>query len=61
MVYMGAIDVKAKEYMSDRARFADAFNFFIHGGKYEIKPDNLSPVDTSSAIALLHNENAKMA
>ncbi|MBQ1335726.1 MAG: hypothetical protein IIY37_02200 [Selenomonadaceae bacterium] len=57
---MGAIDTEAKAYMSDRNRFADAFNFSIYDGEYVIAPDSLSPMDTT-AIALPYGLNAKTA
>lgn len=57
---VSAIDTEAKAYMSDRNRFADAFNFSIYGGDYVIKPDTLSPMDTT-AIALPYGVNAKSA
>ena len=54
---MGEIDTMAKAYLSDKMRFADAFNFSIYGGDYVIKPDTLSPMDTT-AIALPYGTNA---
>lgn len=60
MVCMGAIDIEAKAYMSDKTRFADAFNFSIYDGDYVIKPDDLNPMDTT-AITLPYGVNAKAA
>ena len=57
---MGAIDIEAKAYMSDKTRFADAFNFSIYDGDYVIKPDDLNPMDTT-AITLPYGVNAKAA
>ena len=57
---MGAIDTEAKAYMSDKTRFADAFNFAIYNGDYVIQPDNLNPMDTV-AITLPYGVNAKAA
>lgn len=60
MVRMGAIDTEAKAYMSDKTRFADAFNFSIYNGDYVIQPDNLNPMDTA-AITLPYGVKAKVA
>ena len=57
---MGAIDIEAKAYMSDKTRFADAFNFSIYDGDYVIQPDDLSPMDTT-AITLPYGVSAKAA
>ena len=35
---MGNIDAESKKYMSDSARFADAFNYFIYDGKHVVDP-----------------------
>ena len=60
MVCMGAIDIEVKAYMSDKTRFADAFNFSIYNGDYVIQPDNLNSMDTT-AITLPYGEKAKAA
>ena len=57
---MGAIDTEARAYMSDKTRFADAFNFSIYNGDYVIQPDNLNPMDTA-AITLPYGVKAKVA
>ena len=57
---MGATDTEAKAYMSDKTRFADAFNFAIYNGDYVIQPDNLNPMDTV-AITLPYDVKAKAA
>ena len=44
-------DTVTKEYMQDSATFADAFNFFLYGGRQVIRPEQLRPLDTT-AIAL---------
>lgn len=35
---MSAVDVQTNSYMSDNAHFADAFNYFIYGGRQVIRP-----------------------
>ena len=57
---MGKTDSLTKEYMRDAEVFADAFNYFIYGGKEVIKPDQLRELDTSEAAALF-GENSKSA
>ena len=44
-------DAVTKEYMSDPAIFADAFNFYLYGGRTVIVPEMLHEKDTSE-IAL---------
>lgn len=44
---MGKADSLTKKYMANNAVFADAFNFYIYGGKQVIKPENLKPLDTA--------------
>ncbi|MBQ9365554.1 MAG: hypothetical protein IJT82_07245 [Schwartzia sp.] len=48
---MGAIDTEAKAYLSSPERVADAFNYLMYGGRDIIKPEELSPMDTT-AVAL---------
>ena len=55
---MGRIDARTKEYMSDKAHFADVFNFFLYGGRDVIKPDRLREMD-STALALPFGKDAK--
>ena len=38
---MGAIDTEAKAYLSDKKRFADAFNFSVYDGDEVIRADDL--------------------
>ena len=47
---MGKIDTQAKQYMGDNARFADAFNYFIYGGKQVIDPAALTELDTTEIV-----------
>lgn len=44
---MGKIDTETKAFMSDPARFADAFNYLIYDGQPVIKPEELKPLDTT--------------
>lgn len=45
-------DTIAKKYMSDNERFADAFNYYLHGGKQVIVPKNLRELDVNE----IHSE-----
>jgi len=47
---MGAIDTEAKAYFSSPDKVADAFNYFMYGGKNIIKPNELNPMDTTSVV-----------
>ena len=44
---MSNVDALSKRYMSHNEIFADAFNFLIYGGEQVIKPEQLSPLDTT--------------
>ncbi len=55
---MGKKDTVTKDYMSDNATFADAFNFLIYGGRQVIKPEQLKELDTT-AIALPYGEGER--
>ena len=57
---MGAIDTETKAYLSDRKRFADAFNFSVYDGDEVIRAENLKELDTA-AIALPYGVDAKVA
>ena len=35
---MGKIDQLTNEYMSDKARFADVFNYFVYDGRQVLIP-----------------------
>ena len=52
---MGTIDIKAKEYFSDAARFADAFNFLIYSGEPVIQPDMLDELDATEIVNVYGN------
>jgi hypothetical protein len=51
-------DTATKKYMQDKETFADAFNFFLYGGRQVIDPGKLEPLDTAS-IALPYGDNGK--
>lgn len=55
---MGQADTITRRYMSDNAVFADAFNFFVYGGKSIIQPDQLHPLD-AIAVETMFNGNEK--
>jgi len=44
---VGKADIITKKYMADNNVFADAFNYLIYGGRQVIKPENLTPLDTT--------------
>ncbi len=44
---MGKIDTITKDYMKNNSVFADAFNYFIYGGRQVIRPENLQELDTT--------------
>ena len=44
---MGVIDTEGKKYLSDNEIFADAFNYFVYGGKQVIKAGELREIDTT--------------
>ena len=46
---MGKVDVMAREYLSDRHRFADAFNYLLYGGRRIIDAERLQPFDTAES------------
>lgn len=43
---MGAKDTATIKYMRQNEIFADAFNYFVYGGKQVISPDSLEELDT---------------
>ena len=58
MIPLADKDTVTKEYMQDKATFADAFNFYLYGGEQVIKPEQLKPLDTA-AIALPYGKDEK--
>ena len=51
-------DAISKEFMQNPVIFADLFNFKIYGGRQVIKPENLTPLDTT-AIAIPYGSDGK--
>ena len=51
-------DSVTKEYMKQNTIFADAFNFFLYGGKQVIDPVRLRPQD-STEIGIIHHTEEK--
>lgn len=51
-------DTITKEYMQNKATFADAFNYLLYNGEQVIKPEQLKPLDTI-AIALPYGNKDK--
>ncbi len=56
---MGKVDITTKAYMRKNAVFADAFNYFIYGGKQVIRPDRLHEMDPTEIAVLLDQGNPK--
>ena len=56
---MSDTDTVMKEYMRDKATFADFFNFLIYQGDQIIKPEGLEILDPV-AIALPHGRDGKI-
>ena len=56
---MGRIDTEVKHYMDDNARFADAFNYYLYGGKQMIDPYGLTALDTTE-IAVPYGDGNKV-
>lgn len=48
---MAAQDAETKLYLSDPARFADAFNFFIYDGEEVIRPGDLQELNAAELAA----------
>lgn len=56
---MGKMDAKTKEYMKKPERFAAMFNFLIYGGKQVIKPEKLTPID-STEVAIIDSNGVEI-
>ena len=54
---MGKIDTVTKDYMKNNTVFADAFNYFIYGGRQIIDPENLRELDATEIAVPFGNEN----
>ncbi len=44
------VDTYTKNYIKDKEVFADAFNYFLYGGKKVIHPEQLQTVDTTEVV-----------
>jgi len=44
---MGKIDEACRAYLSDKERFADAFNYYLYGGERVVEPGELEELDAS--------------
>ena len=53
--YLTETDKLTKEYMKDKAHFADLLNYKLYKGKEVIKPEDLEETDTE----LLYNHISK--
>ena len=49
---MGVKDSKAKEYISDNARFSDLCNYVLFDGNKVINPNSLVEKDTTQVLSV---------
>ena len=56
---MGRLDVETRKYMSKPEVFADAFNYYLYGGKQIVKPEELQDVD-SAELAVVYGSGARV-
>ena len=56
---MGKADTITKDYMKKNGVFADAFNYFIYGGRQVIQPESLHEMDPTEIAALFDYKNKK--
>ena len=49
---MGTKDSKAKEYLSDNARFSEICNYVLFDGEKVIKPEDLKECDTTEVLSV---------
>ena len=54
---MGKIDTVTKAYMKKSSVFADAFNYFIYGGRQIIDPEKLQELDTTEVAVPFGSED----
>lgn len=54
---MGKIDTITKDYMKNNSVFADAFNFYVYGGRQVIRPENLRELDTTEFAVPFGSKN----
>ena len=57
---MGKKDTITKEYMSNPEYFADAFNYFLFGGKQIISVNDLTEKDSSELGMIFKNETEEI-
>jgi hypothetical protein len=58
---MGKIDIMTNEYMSDPVRFADAFNYYMFGGRHVIREESLTELDTTEIGIIVTDKGTKVA
>ena len=56
MIAVGKADTLTKQYMQDAAVFADAFNYYVYGGRQVIRPEQLHAIDTTEMASLYADE-----
>ena len=56
---MGKLDIEGKKYFSSKEIFADAFNYFLYGGKQVIKPETMEEMDTAQ-VAVPYGNGARL-
>ncbi len=56
---MAIKDIATARYMSQNEIFADAFNYFIYGGRQVIKPESLEEIDTKELDLPYGGDGAK--
>jgi len=52
---MGRADIECRKFMSDKAHFADAVNYYVFDGRQAVQPNALSPLDTAEAVVPYSN------
>ncbi|WP_406037877.1 hypothetical protein [Succinimonas sp.] len=55
---MGEKDTAAKHYFANDDFFADAFNFFLFDGEQVVKPEELSPMDSTEAARIFGEKSS---
>lgn len=53
---MGEKDIVTRKYLNNPEVFADAFNYFLYGGKKVINPCRLKQIDATE-MAVIHSKN----
>lgn len=56
---MGKIDTLTKDYISNNAVFADAYNYYVYDGKRVIQPEQLKDLDPTQ-ITVPYGANGEM-